>query len=350
MQGSTCHSSLSLRDLARLVRFFAQVYPQAAFDPRFSERYYAWKYFCEDHCRDAGGPTVLAVERGQEIAAVLGLLPFRLVAGPASLPSAWICDWHVLPGFRGEGLGRLLLETALEQFPGLCCLNGTEDAARLFTHYGFHCQWNSDNWTSVIRPLAYECPRRPAYKLPISCLAALARIRPRRTHVKAPVIALNEVDLREIPVKLLGNSKPGMARTGTLLQWFSRSPAACISAYLVQHSTEVAGYVLLHRDQDRLGRERARILDYRILSDSTEARCVVWSAIHKWISQHDRPTYIDLLSADDSPALTLAGFKKRSPVRLWYHTSGLPPAGLDAGWHLSFLDKDDAFRGTAYVA
>lgn len=52
---------------------------------------------------------------------------------------AWLCDVFVLEAYRGQGLGKWLIETVLT-YPGLAglrCLLATHDAHRLYRRFGF---------------------------------------------------------------------------------------------------------------------------------------------------------------------------------------------------------------------
>lgn len=74
---------------------------------------------------------------------------------------AYLCDVYVLPGYRGRGLGKLLLRSVMEHpdLQGLRRFNlVTRDAHELYRAFGFTAVKNPGRHMEILRPDLYRKP------------------------------------------------------------------------------------------------------------------------------------------------------------------------------------------------
>ena len=105
------------------------LYPGLQADPVLAESFYRWKYF-DLEGRDTGYPSAFVAEASQGLAGFLGCLPFRIENQTQRFPAAWLVDWHLLPEFKGLGLGAQLLTCAMSVIPTLASIGITADAQK----------------------------------------------------------------------------------------------------------------------------------------------------------------------------------------------------------------------------
>jgi GNAT superfamily N-acetyltransferase len=96
-------------------------------------------------------------EKDGEAARQVGLA--RVITDAATF--AYLCDVYVLPGYRGRGLGKLLMRCVMEHpdLQGLRRFNlVTRDAHELYRPFGFTEIKNPDRHMEILRPDLYKKP------------------------------------------------------------------------------------------------------------------------------------------------------------------------------------------------
>jgi len=333
-------------DQPALVAFLTEAYPEWRENPSLAARYYAWKYFDLDG-RATNFPSALIAEDEQGIAGMIGCLPFALRRRGITSPAGWISDWRLASRSRGQGLGRELLRRAIAAIPTLACVNGSEEAERLYAEFGLSCRECARTWLLVRHPLRYEWPRRRGVRKPAGLVrAAQHAARGRAPEARATV----DVRLVEASLGILAQGAEewpaysGLVRHAGYLAWLGRSPVAALRAFAVEVDSETIGYLLMQSDVDYLGRRRARILD--VLTAATEAE-TARQIFALAVATAPEADYIDAtLPHRLGAAAQAAGFSPRDGARLWLTT---PLHGDEEDWHVTLLDKDDAFRGARFV-
>ncbi len=348
-------------DRDRVTAFMLRVYPGLAREPEFAARYYEWKYF-DVEGRDTGLPTGFVAEDAEGMAGFIGCLPFRLRRGESRSPAAWIADWHLLPRARGRGVGRALLRTAMDAIPMLACVNGSEDAERIYAAEGF-LRWDAGrSWLRVRRPIVYEWPHRRGPRKALGLLRsaqwamyALGATTFTRTSrlLSGDIVG---ADAEPEALRVCRDARyDGMVRDGGYLRWLERSPAAAVTRILLRSGERAVGHALVQDDVDGLGRRRRRILDVLLEDERMEWVTSAYVIAAGWPRPkgegkgEGEADYIDcVVPARHDAALRAAGFRRRGIDRLWIHGKELRYESGER-WLLSLADKDDAFRGSGVV-
>jgi hypothetical protein len=343
-------------DLDGIVSLFMEIHPALRTDPDFARRYYHWKHF-DLTGRATGYPSAFVAEDGEGIAGFIGCLPFVIRYNGNSSPAAWIADWRLSSRVRGHGLGRALLQTAIETIPTVACVSGSPDAERIYAEVGFQSWLAARSWLLVRHALAYEWPERDGARkirgLYRSAQHAARRhimLRPRprsrQLLVAEPCTAEDQVEL--VLRRIRYN---GLLRRPGYLAWLSRSPAASTRLYLLraqggESEGEAIGYAFVQLDRDALKRRRGRILDLLLVPEASDLMTDAYRVIAGLLCRSGRVDYIDATTpVDDSIAVYHAGFTPRSHSRLWIKSRDERYDDADK-WMVSLVDKDDAFRGS----
>lgn len=89
---------------------------------------------------------------GDRFIGQLGLIPTRVRLNGKWTEAAWCIDYFLLPDYQRKGIGRQLVDYAIERTPLLMTIGQTEASYTLFVKTGWHDQgrlsWNS----TVLRP------------------------------------------------------------------------------------------------------------------------------------------------------------------------------------------------------
>jgi hypothetical protein len=335
-------------DAAQVAAFLAEVYPAWQGDIHSARKYYAWKY-CDKRGRDTGRPTGYMAATSNKPVGFLGCLPFTFQIAGKALPAAWICDWHVSENLRRLGVGRLLLERAMSDIPVMACVGGTADAESLFHRLGFQSFMSDSEWRRILRPFSFEWPRRRGWRR-IAGLPRAAAHWCAGSHTAASSVS----DLRlGSPVEpcelrsLLVSDKCGPVRDPGYLEWLLRCPhvAAEVRPFCVRQDR--VGWTMLSTGTDSLGRKNSRVIELKV--KDTLLRNQAWILCSRAL-ESSRPAYITAMaSLSESSALYSAGFQQRGDVRVWVRVAERHTTLSGEEFHVTLLDKDNAFRGQTLI-
>jgi GNAT superfamily N-acetyltransferase len=117
-----------------LLRFLKAAYPDQPrkCDPSF----WRWHFLEHPHIK-LNEPPLWVVTCGSDIVGQLATIPVQLKAGDALRPAIWILDFIVREDFRGQGLGKRLVQRARESFPTMITLGINAQSAGLFRSLGW---------------------------------------------------------------------------------------------------------------------------------------------------------------------------------------------------------------------
>lgn len=334
-------------DLPLLVAFMLDAFPSFGADAAAAERFYRWKYF-DTAGRDTGNPTAFAALDASGIAGFLGALPFWVRVEGKCHPAAWICDWRLAKRARGRGLGRALLDMAMETIPMLACINGSADAEAIYRKRGFHCWAISAHFIRIFRPFAYEWPRRTGARRLLGILRGAqlgARRAPGIGHSRARSLRGDvAAALDERPCTPAAPRGDGPVHDAGYVGWIARSPVASVRTLSVQRGGESLAGGLAHVDVDRYGRRRGRILQLDFDPRAALCRDASYDSVAMLLRDRARVVYLDLKAPlRHAGALAAAGFTPAQVDRLWLAPTASAGVRGDE-WELNLLDKDDAFR------
>lgn len=317
------------------------------------QEYYAWKYL-DLAGRDTGLPSAFVAEEGGRVVGFLGCLPFRLEYQGGRIRAGWVADWRLAASARGRGIGAALLRTAMESVPALACMNGSDEARRLFERFGFQAWDCGRDWVRISDPLGYEWPRRRGVRK----LAGLARavqhvvrsvpeIRSATTF--GAVCLSGAVAPADVGTSLPCERQDGMVRDGEYVRWILRCPVGDTSFHRLIRSEQEVGYVLLHAARDRLGRRRGRVLDVGLCAEAQAYVADAWAASADYLQAVNKASYVDGIAPNRwADGLGRAGFRPAGSRRLWLKTNAFSCNQQEA-WNVSLIDKDNAFRGSEFV-
>jgi hypothetical protein len=134
----------------------------------------------------------------------------------------------------------------------------------------------------------------------------------------------------------------GLNRDAGYLRWLMRCPQAQVVPYPIQVEGQFSGCVLLQTDQDWRGRRRGRVLDMHLDAPAKTRLPEIWRAILNHLPQVD---YVDAIAPlEHDLALRANHFFETGVKRMWIKTHEFTPTSSDQ-WLVSFVDKDNAFRG-----
>jgi GNAT superfamily N-acetyltransferase len=124
-----------LRDneLSELSEFLRRAYPN---ERKWTPAYLDW-YFLQNPNADQGRPPVWVVKNGREIVGQVATIPVRLKAGASMTTAAWILEFILLPDFRGQGLGKRLVQEVGKTYPTMITLGINEASTRVFMSLGW---------------------------------------------------------------------------------------------------------------------------------------------------------------------------------------------------------------------
>jgi len=334
-----------ITDLPRLLDFFFQISPSFQIDPQFTHKFFAWKYF-DLEGRETGFPPAFMALRRQKVVGFIGCMPFFLRSENAVLPAGWVADWKLLPEAKGYGIGRKLLGTAVGNLPAVACINGSQDAKKIFEQYGFLTWTTARAWTRIKRTIPFFF-RNARYLTKLTAYKRMLRyvITPRyRDIVSADSIGVVPCVISELPVEFVENAS-GLARTIEYYGWISRFPGAATHTYLVSDHGEAVGFAVVSVGKDKYERSFARIVDLQIKPDRKEQLTSALMAVVAAVEAAD-PTLVYTeftLSVSQEGYARRLGFYGGGPRSWWLKTDGFV-TGPGIGWKTSYLEKDDASR------
>lgn len=336
-------------DLPAIVDFQLSVYPQLQADRAFAERFYHWKYF-DLAGRDTGYPSVFIARQAEAVVGLMATLPFTLQYQKQHYPAGWVADWHLAAPVRGQGVGRSLLQTAIEALPVLGCINGSPDAQAIFRETGFRAWPCARSWSLVADPVAYHRPLLAGWKKLLLARALLAqrpRAEPRTTQ---PVHLGPALEPAAADFAAVGGTYNGLRREPGYLQWLGRCPMVDAFFHPVLLADQAVGYVYLMRSQDRHQRRRVRVVDLNIAPDAQPHLAGIWQAIIALVLEHLKPVdYLDTIAPPPhASVLEQLGFLPRNTRTFWLKTDRFA-AGDEAEWFVSLIDKDNACRDSYLV-
>src|SRR5215813_5071690 len=105
-------------ELTELGDFLRRAYPK---DRKWTPAYLDW-YFLQNPNLDAGCPPVWIVKSEQKIVGQVATIPVELKAGAKVTKAVWILEFILLPEFRGQGLGKRLVQEAGKTYPTMITL------------------------------------------------------------------------------------------------------------------------------------------------------------------------------------------------------------------------------------
>jgi GNAT superfamily N-acetyltransferase len=120
-------------ELSLLSEFLKRAYPG---DHKWTPAYLDW-YFLQNPNTGDQGPPVWVVKSGGEIVGQVATIPVELKAGEAATRAAWILEFILLPEFRGQGLGKRLVEEVGKSYPTMITLGINEASTRVFASLGW---------------------------------------------------------------------------------------------------------------------------------------------------------------------------------------------------------------------
>ena len=334
-------------DLEALAAFMEAVHPRLTSTPGLATSFYRWKYF-DLEGRATGYPQAMLAEDGDGVLGFIGCLPFLLRYAGISYPAAWIADWHLAPRGRGVGLGRALLRQAMDAIPSLACVNGSSQAESVFRTSGFQGWTAARSFSKVVRPLAYEWPRRHGARKPLALSRAVqhwwkgAFADPAADGCEG--LALDSGNDDQAPAVLSASRLNGMVRSPEYLAWLARAPVANTRMRRLRHAGVPVGYVFTQRDRDRLGRRRARVLDLVLVSGGPELLSKAYLLVAEELASAGQVDYVEFrtpLAVHEE--LKVRGLREGVEVRFWLKTAAFS-APATTQWLISLADKDDAFR------
>lgn len=338
-------------DLDAIVTFMLQVFPTFQGERDFATRFFAWKYF-DLEGRDTGYPPAFLAEDERGVMGFIGSMPFMLRYQGQHIPTGWVADWHLLDHARGRGLGRALLRASIDTVPAMACVDGSQDAQRLYASTGFQVWEGHRSWLHVCRPLAYEWPRRAGGKKALALYRAarhaLATRRAQSAAERATIHLGSAVDVGVAEPFFQQQQANGLVRDSSYLAWLTRCPGANTSLHLLLVDRQPVGYVFLQHDQDRLKRKRGRIIDLFLQPDALPWLAQALRASVQHLRQTQHVDYVDIVAAQEQgDHLHAAGFQARKVYKFWLKTD--TACHSSDSWALSLTDKDNAFRGGGLI-
>ena len=120
-------------ELPLLGEFLKRAYPD---DRKWTPGYLDW-YFLQNPNTEEQGPPVWVVKSEREIVGQVATIPVELKAGENTTKAVWILEFILLPEFRGQGLGKRLVEEVGKSYPTMITLGINEASTRVFTSLGW---------------------------------------------------------------------------------------------------------------------------------------------------------------------------------------------------------------------
>lgn len=117
-----------------LLRFLTAAYPDQPrkCDPSF------WRWHFLEHPQiKLNEPPLWVVTCGGDIVGQLATIPVQLKVADSARPAIWILDFIVREDFRGQGLGKRLVQRARERYPTMITLGINDQSAGLFRSLGW---------------------------------------------------------------------------------------------------------------------------------------------------------------------------------------------------------------------
>ncbi|MEM7344832.1 MAG: GNAT family N-acetyltransferase [Chloroflexota bacterium] len=340
-------------DLTALVQLQSGVHPEWRTDSAFAEAFYNWKYF-DLTGRDTGYPAALVANDEQGMVGFLGCMPFMLQYHDQQVETGWIADWMLAERGHGQGIGKKLLQTAVDTIPAMACVDGSEAGQHMFRKLGFQ-EWDcARGWLQINHPFAYEWPTRTGWRKPLGFYRALQHRGSSRPNL-SPSNTSTEIRLGDV-ISLEKDTfvfepyqRDGLVRTLDYMRWLTRCPAASTYFQLILISGDIAGYLFSQIDQDTWGRQRGRILELRLKPEVSNLLTDAWQSASRSLIQTHQLDYLDTVtSLSETEALQQAGFTPRRIKKFWLKTKAFTYGSQDQ-WYLTLVDKDDAFRGAGLV-
>jgi len=120
-------------ELSELGEFLKRAYPN---DRKWTPAYLNW-YFLQNPNTDQGRPPVWVVKSEQKIVGQVATIPVELKVGENATKAAWILEFILLPEFRGQGLGKRLVQEVGKVYPTMITLGINEASTRVFASLGW---------------------------------------------------------------------------------------------------------------------------------------------------------------------------------------------------------------------
>jgi GNAT superfamily N-acetyltransferase len=120
-------------ELSMLGEFLKRAYPA---DRKWTPAYLDW-YFLQNPNSEEKSPPVWVVKSAGEIVGQVATIPVELKAGENTTKAVWILEFILLPEFRGQGLGKRLIEEVGRSYPTMITLGINEASTRVFTSLGW---------------------------------------------------------------------------------------------------------------------------------------------------------------------------------------------------------------------
>ncbi|MBN1449917.1 MAG: GNAT family N-acetyltransferase [Anaerolineales bacterium] len=326
-------------DLQSIVTFLTQSYPKLQRDRPFAERFYRWKYF-DLVGRETGYPPAFWAEDEQGVAGFIGCMPFFLVHQQHAYPAGWIADWRLADRVRGQGVGQHLLHTAIDTVPTVCCINGSEEAQRVYHKVGFQAWDCGHSWIRVMRPLAYSLPTLHAGKKLLALRPLVKHFLNRKRIPAFEAISVGEAVDPGKAEAYLATTPDGLQRDQHYFRWLRRCPVGEINFHPLQIDQKPLGYTLLLSGQDDYGRRVGRIVDFYV----NETPCVpeAYAAVIHYM-QTALPPFDYLETISPVSTLKWLGFTAKNGRRFWLKTNVFHPEDT-VEWMVSLVDKDNTSR------
>jgi GNAT superfamily N-acetyltransferase len=104
---------------------------------------------------DEGRLSVVTAEQAGELVGMLGIVAFEACVHGERGRGGWMTNWLVVPELRGQGIGRRLLERALEELELVGALAGNATTERVLGRLGF-AEMLMRRWVRVFSVAALE--------------------------------------------------------------------------------------------------------------------------------------------------------------------------------------------------